>query len=317
MWAFVTSALLAISFGAGSASAQDYPQKQPIKFVVPATPGGGTDVMARITAEFLQRRIGQSVIVENRPGASATIGAAYVAGAQPDGYTLLFCTSDFVAVPAVRANMPYKFDTFTYLVRGLVVHPLLFGSPKFSVSTIPELVNYMKANPGKVRYASTGVGGIIHLGMSGFQSGAGVKGVHVPYPGIAPAYTDMLAGNIEITEATPPFPAGIKVLGTVGSERNPSYPDLPTLEENGIKSGTWDLWYGLVAPPNLPKPIADWLITEVTAAMKDPEAIAKYDAAVKAKPDPNPLTGDAFQKAAVEDNKRWKAIADKEGIAIQ
>jgi tripartite-type tricarboxylate transporter receptor subunit TctC len=175
----------------------------------------------------------------------------------------------------------------------------------------------MKANPGKVRYGSTGVGAVVHLAVAMFEASAGVKGTHIPYTGSAPIFQDMLAGNVELTQASQPFPEGLKILGVAGTKRHSAYPDLPTLDELGIKNASWDVWFGLVGPPNLPKPIADRLITELSAVFKDPEAIAKYTAAAKYGPEPNPLTGEAFKKQVLEENKTWKAVAEREKIALQ
>jgi tripartite-type tricarboxylate transporter receptor subunit TctC len=295
------------------AMAQEFPKKQPIKIVVAANPGGGTDVIARITADFLQRRLGQTVLVENKPGAAAAIGADFVAKSPPDGYTLFITASEFPALPAVRNNLPYKFDEFTFLIRPFTVSPLMFGGPKLPVSSLQELVAYMKANPGKVSYGSTGIGAIVHMGMAMFEGAAGVRGLHVPYTGIAPVYTAMMAGDIDVTEAGPPFPEGLKVLGSVGSKRNPAYPNLPTLEEIGIKNATWDLWFGVVAPPSLPKPIAERLIAELGAVFKEPEAIAKYQASAKMAPETSPLIGDQFKQ---QEYKHWKAVVEREKIVL-
>jgi tripartite-type tricarboxylate transporter receptor subunit TctC len=310
----VTACALAI---APAAMAQDFPRKQPIKIVVPVPAGGGTDILARVTAEFLQRRLGQAVVVENRPGASSTIGADYVAKSPADGYTLLFVGGEYALLPAVRKEMPYKFDEMTYLVRPFVYPTLVFGSPKLNVNNTQELIAHMKANPGKVRYGSTGVGAIVHLAAAMLETAAGVKGVHVPYPGIAPVYQDLLAGNIDFTTASPPAPEGLKVLGGSGTKRSPAYPNLPTLDEIGIKGASWDVWFGLFGPPNMPKPIADRLIAEVTAVLKDPEAIAKYQSAAKAAPETSPLTGDEFKRQTLQDNRNWKAVVDREKIVIQ
>lgn len=311
-------ALVGFALATFPAIAQEWPKKQPVKFVVPYNAGGGTDILARVTAEFLQRRLGQTVIVENRVGAAATIGADYVAKSPPDGYTLLFLAGgDLTAVPAVRRNLPFKFDEFTFLIRGFVSQPLLIASPKLPVSTIPELIAYMKANPGKVTLGTPGLGHIVHLGNSMLESVAGVHAMVVPYTGSALIYNEMLAGTIDLTQATPGFPDGLKVLGSVGTQRSPVYPGAPTLEEIGIKNASWDNWFGVVAPPNLPRPLADRLIREIGAVLRDPDAAAKFLSTGKVAPDPNPLTGEAFKKLVLEEHDRWKAIVAREKIVIQ
>ena len=294
--------------------AQEYPKKQPIKIVVSASAGGGTDVRARLFAELLQRRMGQAVVVENRPGAGSMIGTDFVAKAAPDGYTLLFTAAEFAVLPAVRDDLPYKFDQFTFLAQVFRFPILMYGGPKLPVSNIPELIAYMKANPGKVRYGTTGVGAVVHLGLAMFESAAGVKGTHVPYPGIAPVYTDMMAGNVDITQATPPVTPGINVLGLVGTKRTPLFPDLPTLEEQGVTGASWDIWFGFMAPPNLPKPIADRLIGEIEAVMKDPDAIERF-AKISATPDV--MTGEAFRKAVLDDHRRFKELIARDKLVVQ
>lgn len=308
-----TACVLAVT----PAMAQDFPRKQPIKIVVPVPPGGGTDILARVTAEFLQRRLGQSVVVENRPGASGVIGGDFVAKAPADGYTLLFQGGEYALVPAVRKEMPFRFDEMTYLVRPFVYPTVVWGSPKLAVNTTQELVAYMKANPGKVRYGTTGVGAIVHLAAAMLESSAGVKGVHVPYTGIAPVFQDLMAGNLDFSMGSPPAPEGLKVLGGSGTKRSPLYPNLPTWDELGISGASWDVWFGLFGPPNMPKPVADRLIAEVTAILKDPEAIAKYQSAAKASPELAPLTGDDFKRSTLQDNRNWKAVVDREKIVIQ
>ena len=310
--------LFGATLAAFPAMAQEFPKKQPIKIVVAVPAGGLTDALGRISAEFLQRRIGQAVVVENRVGAASTIGADYVAKAPADGYTLLLAGAEQPVVAAVRNNLPYKLDEFTYLIRAFTTQPLVIVGPKIPVSSISELVAYLKANPGKGRYGSTGVGAILHLGTAMFESAAGVKGVHVPYAGIAPVYTDLLAGTIDYAiGGSPPLPEGIKVLGSVGTKRNATYPNLPTLEEAGIKNATWDAWFGFLAPRNLPKPIGDRLIAEISAMLKDPDALAKFQSGAKSVPEANPLIGDAYKKQVLEEQKYWKIVVDREKIVVQ
>ncbi|MBU3738800.1 MAG: hypothetical protein FGM55_07585 [Rhodoferax sp.] len=176
----------------------------------------------------------------------------------------------------------------------------------------------MKANPGRARYGSTGVGATAHMGTAMFESAAGVKGTHVPYPGIAPVYTDLLGGSIDFTVgASVPFLEGLRPIASSGSKRHPVYPNLPSFEEAGFKAAAWDIWFGFVAPPNLPKPIADKLIAELGATLKDPEAIAKFQSAAKLAPETSPLIGDAFKRQVLDEMKNWKTVVDREKIAVQ
>lgn len=296
--------------------AQEFPQKQPIKFIVPYPAGGGTDVLARLTADFLSRRLGQVVIVDNRTGAGGAIGANLVAKAPADGYTLLFApASDFNANPAVKSNLPYKVEDFTYLVRSWTSAPLVIAGPKFGPSTIPELLSHMKANPGKVNGGIPGPGNIVHLGMALFESATGVNGLFVPYNGIAPIYQALMEGSVDISQSTPGFPDTLKVLAASGSKRSPFYPNVPTLDELGIKNASWDGWFGVVAPPNLPKPIADRLIAEITAVLKTPEAMAKFDAAKL--PADAPLVGDVFKKRVLEEQQTWRNVIARQKIVVE
>ena len=300
---------------ASPATGQEFPRKQPVRIIVPVPAGGGTDILARITADALQRRLGQSVIVENKPGASSTIGADFVARSPADGYTLLFTGSEFAVVPAVR-TVPYGFDDFTYLVRGFSFPNILVASPKYPGSSLQELLADMKARPGQVRYGSTGVGAIVHVGISMLEGAVGVKGLHVPYQGIAPVYKDLLAGEIDFTEALPPFQEGFKLLAATGTRRHPAYPNVATLEEAGIKGATWETWFGFLAPAKLPKPIADRLIAEITAVLKDPATLAQYEER-KLPADPAPLTGDAFRTQVLQDGRNWKAVVERAKIVVQ
>jgi len=312
--------LLALAVGAISlatpALAQDYPKKQAVKIVVPVPTGGTTDALARITADFLSRRMGQTVIVENRPGASSTIGANFVAKSPADGYTILFMGAEFAVVPAVR-KVPYGFDDFTYLVRGFNIPTVMFASPKYGPSTLKDAIADMKARPGAVRYGSTGQGAIIHVAMSMFENAVDVKLLHVPYQGFGPVLQDLMGGTVDITAGTPPFPAGFKILANAGSKRHPLFASVPTLDEAGVKGATWDVWFGFLAPANLPKPVADYLIAEITAVLRDPAAIAKYEEVAKYPPDSAPLSGAGFRQQVLDDNRKWKATVERSNIVVE
>lgn len=313
----VSASVLGAALVALPAAAQEWPKKQPIKIVVGASPGGGTDVLARLTAEFLQRRTGQAVVVENRVGAGQSIAVDYVAKSAPDGYTLLLQFNDLVVYPAVRGTLPYKFDEMTYLIRPFTVMPLLYVSPKVPVNTAQEFFAFLKANPGKGRYGSSGPGSLMHLMVAQFDTAIGEKGVHVPYAGAAPVYQDLLGGTLDYTVASPPHPEGLKVLASLGTKRNASHPNVPTLIEMGIQGATLEVWAGFVAPPKMPKELADRIIAELRAIFRDPEAIKKYETAAKFTPDLNAPAGDDFKKLAVDENVRWKAIVTSEKIVVQ
>jgi len=315
--ALAAATLITAMAVAPMATAQEFPTRQPIKIVVPVPAGGAADALARITAEFLRQRLGQTVVVENKPGASSTIGIGYVAKAPADGYTLLFVGPEFSVVPAVRKNLPYNYDDFAYLARPFTRSAVLVASPKYPGSTLQALIADMKARPGQLSYGSTGNGAIVHMGVSMFETEAGVKGLHVPYAGIAPVVNDLLAGTLQFGMTTPPFPDGMKVLGAASPKRNPLFPNVPTLEEQGIKGANWGSWWGFFAPSHTPKPITDRLIRELTAIFNDPAAQAKYMNAGSFVPENPVLTGEAFKREVLEDHKRWKAVADREKIVLE
>ena len=311
-------AVLLASFASMPVLAQEIQQKQPVKIIVGANAGGLTDVLACITAEFLQKRLGQSVVVENRPGASSVLAADFTAKAAPDGYTLYLAGAEMSVVTALRKDLPYNFENLTHLTKFWTTIPMMVVGPNSPIKSQKELIEYMKANPGRLRYGTPGVGSLDHVGTAMFESSTGVKGVHVPYTGIAPIYTDLLAGTIDFAMgATPPFSVQLRVLGPSGTKRHSAWPDLPTLAEQGFQNASHDAWFGFVAPPNLPKPIADRLVRELDAVFKDPEALARYKSTTKDVPDAKPLVGDEFKAFAIGHNRNWRAIVERETIVIQ
>jgi len=312
----VQSLLILFALLSTSAHAADTYPNRPITIVVPTPVGGGSDTIARIFADFLQRRLGQAVVIENKPGASGAIGASLVSRARADGYTLLFNGSEFSSLPAVRKNPNYNYENFTYLVKCFSIHPLLIGSPKFPAKSASELIDYMKANPGKATYGSTGTGGVIHLAIALFENSLNVSGLHVPFMGQSPNYSALLGGHVDFSQGTFPLPDGINVLASVGTNRNPAYPGSPTLEELGIEGATWDIWYGFLAPPNLPAEISEKLNSAIVQVLQDPIAIEKFRTLLGGAK-PNVLVGNEFKTSVVTEHKRWKALAEKYHIEIE
>jgi tripartite-type tricarboxylate transporter receptor subunit TctC len=311
--AFVTAL-----FVAAPAIAQQFPGSQPIKIVVPFAPGGNTDLFGRIVAEHLQKRMKHNVIVENRPGAAMAIGTDLVAKSPADGHTILLAAADLVVLPAVRQNLPYDVEKLTYLSRIFANTVLIVTGPKSGINTIEELIAKIRANPGQVRHATNGVGALNHLGSLKFDAAIGGKTLAVPYGGQGPGSIDTVSGQVEyLNGAGMPLLEGLKVLAPSGSMRHPSFPNLPTLSELGYKGAEWDAWFGFIAPPNLPQPIAERLIQEINAVLKEPDVIERFRKATGFPPAAEPLTGEAFRKSALEELKGWREIAAREKISLQ
>ena len=262
----------------GNASAQDFPTK-PIRIVVPYTPGGTTDNLARLCAQELTKAWGQPVIVDNRPGASGIIASQLVAEAAPDGYTLLLGTSTQLATnvalyPKLSYNPVKDFAPVAVLVKGynvLVVHPSI------PATSVKELIALAKSKPGQLNFATSGNGTSQHLSAELFKSMAGVNMMHIPYKGSAPALVDLLSGQVpvmfeNILTVVPHIKAGsLRALAVTGAKRWPTLPDLPTIAEAGLPGYEISGFYGIVAPAGTPKPIVAKLNKELTRIISNPD----------------------------------------------
>ena len=313
--------LLAAATATQAAGELDYPAKS-IRLVVPYPPGAGTDGTARIVADALGRRLGQQVVVENKPGASGAIGTDLVAKSAPDGYTLLWTSTDsMTAVPALRKTMPYKVpDDFTYIAKVAETGMSLVISAKLPAKSIPEFRAYAKANPGKLSYGSSGTGGSPHLATLLFEKYAGIKMTHVPYKGVAPALTDLLGGQIDFALLTPitivPQLGSdkMRVIGITAPVRHPMLPDAPTVKEAGIPQATATVWYGLFGPAKIPAPIVDRLRKEIAAVAETPAVREKMAAAGLQM---SAQYGDEFERAATAEYNQWQALVKAEGLVIE
>jgi tripartite-type tricarboxylate transporter receptor subunit TctC len=301
--------------------AADYPTR-PIRIVSPYPPGGGNDIIARIIAEALGNRLGQSVIVDNRAGAGGVIGTDYVLKSAPDGYTLLLASMDTLTiVPALKADMPYKIpDDVTYLAR-IAENGITFSiSPKLPVSTMADFIAYAKANPGKVRFGSSGLGSAPQMAVELFKQQAGVDMLHIPYKGINNALTDLLGGRIELVPLTPVAAAGylksdaLRIIAFTGPERHPSIPNVPTLAELGMPKATVTIWYSLVGPANMPPGVVERLHRELEAALGDPAVRTKFE---RTGLTVAPLYGDDFRNLVVKELEQWRAIGRAQKIELE
>jgi tripartite-type tricarboxylate transporter receptor subunit TctC len=281
---FRRALLVAAALAAGVPSlvvAQDYPSR-PIRIVVPFSPGGAVDGPTRIVAQKLGERLGQQIVVENKPGAGATIGAAEVATSAPDGYTLLLASQTNAISPALYPKLPYDAtDDFVPIMLIGEEPGVLVVHPSFPAKTVQEFIAYVKQNPGKVDYASSGNGSGQHLFAAMFASMAGLSMNHVPYRGSGQATADLLAGQVPVSI---PGTAGmmghikagkLRPLATTGSRRSEALPDVPALGEV-IPGYAAYVWMGLFAPKGTPQPIVDRLHRELAAVMALPDVKAYY-----------------------------------------
>ncbi|MFL5072289.1 MAG: Bug family tripartite tricarboxylate transporter substrate binding protein [Xanthobacteraceae bacterium] len=267
------------------AQAQPYPTK-PIHLIVPFPPGGGNDTVARAIAQQLGPDLGQPMVIDNRPGAGGSVGAELAAKAPPDGYTLFLAGVGSHAVnPNVHAKLPYDpvkdFAPVTLLASAPSV---LVVNPAVPARTIAEFTAYARANPGKLNYASNGAGSAAQLAAAMYETMAGVRMVHVPYKGIAPAMTDLMGGEVQLMFGTivalvPHIQAGkLRALAVTSRKRSPLLPDLPTLAESGLPDYQAGSWYGILAPAGTPREIIERLHGAIVKALKQPD-VAKRLAA--------------------------------------
>lgn len=262
-----------------TAGAQPYPSK-PVTIVVPFSPGGGTDIGARLIAQKLTVKWGQTVIVDNRAGAGGLVGADLVAKAKPDGYTLLVGNVGTQAInQSLYAKMPYNADTAFAPISMIADLPfVMLASPAVPAKTPREFIALAKADPGKRTYASSGQGGSPHLTAEIFQTAAGVKLTHVPYKGGGPAMTDLMAGHVDILfasilEGSGHVKAGkLKALAISSATRSPALPDVPTLAEAGVPNSESGSWIAMFAPSGTPQAIIDKIAADIKEAVALPES---------------------------------------------
>ena len=258
---------------ASTAAAQSYPQR-PVRMIVPYTPGGGIDTVARTLAQKLTEQLGATFVVENRPGAAGVLGAELVARATPDGYTLLASSTEFAINPGVRPKLPYDpFRDFAHISQLAAVQFILAGHPSVPVKNVRELLALAKTRPGQLTFGSSGTGGGPHLAGELFQSMAKIRWTHVPFKGAAPAATAVMSGEIDFA-----FAATIGLLGNVragklravavtGTQRFVELPQVPTVAESGVPGYSATGWYGFYATGGTAPEIVRRLYTESVRAL--------------------------------------------------
>jgi tripartite-type tricarboxylate transporter receptor subunit TctC len=269
----VIAALTAFSAAASTAQGEMYPVKT-IRNIVGFPPGGGTDMMARSLSEKLTAALGQTVIVDNRPGAASVIGTDLVAKSPPDGYTVLTASSAYAISAALQKRLPYDPLTALVPVSSIAVTPnMVLVHPSVPARNMKELIALARAKPGQLNYGSTGNGGPYHIAAEMFKNMTGVDIVHVPYKGASPALTGTISGEVDIlfgniVSATPHARAGrLRALAVTTTKRSSISPELPTVAESGIPGYDFSTWFGVLAPAGTPSPVVSRLNDEIRKAL--------------------------------------------------
>jgi tripartite-type tricarboxylate transporter receptor subunit TctC len=317
-WLCAAAVALAWCAAFDRAEAQTYPNRT-ITLVIPFAPGGSTSIVGRVIADKMSQLLGQSIVVDNRPGAGGTVGTKYVAKSDPDGYTILLGYTGTLAIgPSLYKDVGYDprkdfapIGMIGNAPSALVVHT------SFPAKTVAELIAYAKANPGKVNFGSAGVGSVNHITGEYFARTAGITLVHIPYKGTGPALTDLLGGHIPMALApipatNPNVAAGLlRALAVTGKTRNSLMPDVPTLAESGFPGFEASLYYGLVAPPGTPRPVIDKLNAELRAALASDEVkkqLAQDGTEI------TPDTPEDYAAFIDKDEKKWSELVKASGV---
>jgi len=312
--------LLAGMLGWQGASAQTYPVR-PIQWVSPWTAGGGNDILSRALGEQLASRLGQPVVVENRPGATGTIGTAMVARAAPDGYTLtLASAATHATAPAIYNKLSYDpVKDFTPITLVATVANVLVVHPSVPASNLKELIAYAKAHPDALNYSSVGTGSIQHLSGVMFNQMAGVQTAHVPYKGTAPAVVDLLAGRVQMAfESLPTMlphirSGALRAIGVTTPKRSAVLPDLPTLSEAGLPGFDASLWYAVMGPAGIPQPVVKVLHDTVVASLQTPEVMRRLSEQGAELATSSPAELAEFVR---KDTEKWRGFIKRAGVSL-
>lgn len=298
-------------------AAADYPDR-PIRLIVPSPPGGGTDTSTRAIVPRLSEILSQNIVVDNRPGASGNIGAEMAAQAPADGYTLLAIIASHASNPAVMRKVTFDLARdFAPISRTVTLPNVLISHPSVPAKNTKELIAYIKAKPGQLNFASGGIGSIQHFAMELFLNMAQLKMTHVPYKGVAPATSDVIAGHVPMIAANiltilPHVKGGrVRAYGVTSLERSSAAPDLPTIAE-ALPGYEAVQWYGLVAPAGTPRAIVNKLHAAVVQALNDPAVKQGFqNGGADTTPSPSP---EAYAKLIRAEIAKWAKVAKEAGI---
>lgn len=316
----MAGALVACAMPVCAQDAKNYPNR-PVRLVVPYAPGGTTDFAARLLAAKLADTLGQTVVVDNRPGAGSIIGSDLVAKAIPDGYTLLMVDTGFSVTPALYAKLPFDaVKDFTPVTEAMRVTNWLIVPASLAARSVNDLVALAKAKPRTLTFGSGGVGSPFHMAGEQFKIAAKIDIVHVPYKGGGPALTDLLGGHISMlfptmTIALPHVTAGrLRALAVIAPKRSAAQPDVPTMAESGYAGVTMTSWYGVMAPAGVPRPLVEKLAAEIAKVLALPDVKERLGTQFA---EPVGSTPAAFGKLVTGEITTWTAVAKAGGIKAE
>jgi len=324
MFAFVRAALFGlvcltgIVIGIAPSSAADYPNR-PVRWLIGFAAGGPVDIVARIMSQWLSDHLGQQFIVENRTGSGGNIAAAAAISSPPDGYTLLFVAPNNAISTSLYKKLPYDFIRDTVPVASIMqLTNMLVVSNAMPVKTVQELIDYCKANPGKVSYASSGNGTSVHMSAELFKAMTRIDMVHVPYRGSALAFPDIISNKVQLIFDNLPSAleqargGSVRALGVTSPQRWPSVPDIPAIAETvpGFESVGF---YGISAPKGTPPEIVDVLNKAVGEALKDPKLVARL---ADVGGIPKPMTPAEFGKLVADETEKWRKVVEFAGVSV-
>jgi tripartite-type tricarboxylate transporter receptor subunit TctC len=309
------SLTVSAAIAAPGASAAELPPNfpsRPVRLIVPFPPGGSNDILGRFMGSKLTERLGQQVIVDNRPGADGIIGSDLAARATPDGHTLLIVSTSYSMNPGIHKKMPFDPVKDLAAVAMIGTGPnAIVVNPGFPVKTVKELVAAAKAKPGQINYASSGIGGFNHFGGELFKSAAGVNLTHVPYKGGGPAMVDIMAGHVPVLFSTliqvlPHQRSGkLRVIATGGTKRAPALPDVPTVQESGVNYEV-NIWWGVLAPAGMAPALLDGLTATIGKILAEPETQKRLAAEAA---EPLNVSPAEFGQIIRKDIAKWTQVA--------
>ena len=316
----MAGALVACAMPVCAQDAKNYPNR-PVRLVVPYAPGGSTDFAARLLAAKLAETLGQTVVVDNRPGAGSIIGSDLVAKAIPDGYTLLMVDTGFSVTPALYAKLPFDAGKdFMPVTEAMRVSNWLIVPASLAARSVNDLVALAKAKPGVLTFGSGGVGSPFHMAGEQFKIAAKLDIVHVPYKGGGPALTDLIGGHISMlfptmTIALSHVNAGrLRALAVIAPKRSAAQPDVPTMAESGYAGVTMTSWYGVMAPTGVPRPLVEKLAGEISKVLALPDVKERLATQLA---EPVGSTPAAFGKLVIGEIATWTAVAKAGGIKAE